>query len=75
VPPSPLSWHLDVGETLSVVTVRGCLDASSSSGLYRVVAHWLESEPAALIMDLSAVTIVDDEGTAVFPEIIRRAGR
>jgi anti-anti-sigma regulatory factor len=75
VAPSPLSWHLDVGETVSVVSLRGCLDAPSSSELYRVVTHWLESGTAALIMDLSAVTIVDDEATAVFPEIIRRAGR
>jgi anti-anti-sigma regulatory factor len=75
VPSSSLSWHLDVGENASVVFVRGYLDAPSSSELYRVVARWLESETPALIMDLSAVTIVDDEVTAVFPEIIRRAGR
>src|SRR4051812_48405210 len=56
------------------MTVRGGLDAPSSSELYRVVVRWLESEPAALIMDLSAVTLVGDGATTVFPEIIRWAG-
>ena len=75
MPPSPVSWHLDVGKAVSVMTVRGGLDAASSSELYRVVVRWLESEPAALIMDLSAVTIVGDGATTVFPEIVRWAGR
>jgi hypothetical protein len=70
-----LSWHLDVGEAVSVMTVRGGLDAPSSSELYRVVVRSLESEPAALIMDLSAVTIADDGATTVFQEIVRWAGR
>jgi hypothetical protein len=35
----------------------------------------LESEPAALIMDLSAVTIIGDGPATVFPEIIRWAAR
>jgi anti-sigma regulatory factor (Ser/Thr protein kinase)/anti-anti-sigma regulatory factor len=75
VPPSPLSWHHDVGAAVSVVTVRGGLETASSSELYQVVVKCLESEPAALIMDLSAVTIVDDGATTVFPEIVRRAAR
>jgi hypothetical protein len=57
------------------MTVRGGLDAASGSELYRVVVRWLESEPAALIMDLSAVTIAGDRATTVFPEIVRWAGR
>jgi hypothetical protein len=57
------------------MTVRGGLDAASSSELYRVVVRSLESEPAALIMDLSAVTIVGDGATAVFQQIVRWAGR
>ncbi|MET0494402.1 MAG: STAS domain-containing protein [Actinoplanes sp.] len=75
VPPSPLSWHLDVGEAMSVMTVRGALDAASSSELYRVVERRLEQKTTALIMDLSAVTIVDAGTTTVFREIVRRAGR
>jgi hypothetical protein len=57
------------------MTVRGGLDARSSSELYRVVVRWLESLPAALIIDLSAVTIVGGGPTTVFPEIIRWAAR
>jgi hypothetical protein len=57
------------------MTVRGGLDAPSSSELYRVVVRLLESEPAALIMDLSAVTIVGGGPTTVFPEIIHWAAR
>jgi anti-anti-sigma regulatory factor len=75
VQPSPLSWHLDVCEAVTVMTVRGDLDAPSSSELYRAVVRWLESAPAALIMDLSGVTIVGGRPTAVFADIIRLAAR
>jgi hypothetical protein len=64
-----------MGEGVSVLTVRGGLDAASSSELYRAVVRRLESKPAALIMDLSAVTIVGDGDTTLFPEIVHRAGR
>jgi anti-anti-sigma regulatory factor len=73
VPLSPLSWHLHVGEAVWVMTVRGDLDAASSSELHRAVRRWLESEPAALIIDLSAVTIVGGGPAGVFAEIISRA--
>jgi STAS domain-containing protein len=75
VPPSPLSWQLDVDAGVPVVTVQGGLDAASSSELCRAVVQWLESEPTALIMDLSAVTILGDGHTTLFPEIVRWAGR
>jgi hypothetical protein len=75
VPPSPLSWHFDVGEAVSVMTVRGNLDAPSSPELYRAVVRWLESAPAALIMDLSGVTIVGGRPTIVFADIIHWAAR
>ena len=57
------------------MTVSGALDAASSSELYRGVERWLENKPEALIMDLSAVTVVDDRASTVFQEIVRRAGR
>ena len=75
MPPSPLSWQLYVDEAVSVMTVRGDLDAASSSELYREVVRWLESEPAALIIDLSGITIVGGSPTSVFAEIIHWAAR
>jgi anti-anti-sigma regulatory factor len=73
VPSSPLSWHLDVYETLSIMTVRGGLDAASSPALQHAAESCLENGPVALIMDLSAMTILEDGAVAVFVEIIRIA--
>jgi anti-anti-sigma regulatory factor len=74
VPPSPLSWHLDAYKTLSIMTVRGGLDAASSPALHHAVELCLENGPVALIMDLSAMTVLEDDAMAVFAEIIRIAG-
>jgi anti-anti-sigma regulatory factor len=74
VPPSSLSWHLDTYRTLSIMTVRGGLDAASSPALHHAAESCLEDGPVALIMDLSAMTVLEDQATAVFAEIIRVAG-
>jgi anti-anti-sigma regulatory factor len=74
VPPSPLSWHLDAYRTLSIMTVRGGLDAASSPALHHAAESCLENGPVALIMDLSAMTVLEDDAMAVFAEIIRVAG-
>jgi anti-anti-sigma regulatory factor len=75
VPPSTLSWHLDAYKTLSIMTVRGGLDAASSPALHHAAESCLENGPVALIMDLSAMTVLEDDAMAVFVEIIRIAGR
>jgi anti-anti-sigma regulatory factor len=75
VPPPSLSWHLDAYKALSIMTVRGGLDAASSTALLRAVVSCLEQRPVALIMDLAEMTVIDDEATAVFAEIICDAGR
>lgn len=56
------------------MTLRGELDVASSSLLYRAVVQCLEQEPAALIMDLSGLTVVDEAAT-VFAMILHRASR
>jgi hypothetical protein len=75
VPPSSLSWHLDAYKALSIMTVRGGLDAASSAALHHAAELCLKQGPVALIMDLSAMTVLEDDAMAVFPEIIRNAGR
>jgi hypothetical protein len=74
VPSSSLSWHLDAGENSSIMTVRGGLDAASSPALHLAAESCLEDGPVALIMDLSAMTVLEDDAVAVFAEIIRVAG-
>lgn len=73
VPPSPLSWHFDTYKTLPIMTVRGGLDAASSPALHHAAESCLENGPVALIMDLSAMTVLEDDAMAVFAEIIRIA--
>jgi anti-anti-sigma regulatory factor len=75
VPPSPLSWHIDAYKALSIMTVRGGLDAASSPALQHAAESCLERGPVALIMDVSAMTVLEDDAMAVFAEIIRIAGR
>jgi hypothetical protein len=74
VPPSPLSWHLDAYKNLSIMTVRGGLDAASSPALHHAAESCLKNGPVALIMDVSAMTVLEDDAMAVFTEIIRIAG-
>lgn len=75
MPPSPLSWHLNAYEAMVVMTLRGGLDVAASSLLYRAVVECLEQEPAALIMDLSGLTVVGDGAATVFATILHRASR
>lgn len=75
MPPLPLSWHLNAHEATVVMTLRGDLDIEGSSLLYRAVVECLEQEPAALIMDLSGLTVLDDEAATVFATILHRASR
>jgi anti-anti-sigma regulatory factor len=74
VPPTPLSWHIDAYNTLSVMTVRGGLDAASRPALRHAAESCLDNGPVALIIDLSAMTVLEDDALGVFAEIIRVAG-
>jgi hypothetical protein len=53
------------------MTVRGGLNAASSPALHHAAEACLENGPVALIMDLSARTVLEDEAIAVCTEIIR----
>jgi hypothetical protein len=57
------------------MTVRGGLDAASGPALHHAAESCLEREPVALIMDLSAMIVLEDEAMAVFAEVIRIADR
>jgi anti-sigma regulatory factor (Ser/Thr protein kinase) len=73
VPPPSLSWHVDSHDGLIVLTVRGTVDASSSSALYQALTHWLIREPVAVLVDLSGATIADPEAATTFSEIVQQA--
>jgi hypothetical protein len=72
VPSTPLRWRVRVEPADTVVTLTGDLIAADAGGLYRTVEDCLGRRPAALIVELSGATVLDD---LVLREIERRAAR
>ena len=73
MPPQPLSWHVDSRDGLVVVTVSGALDAAAGSALYRTLVQCLADEPAAILVELSDMTVAEPDATRIFPMILQQA--
>jgi hypothetical protein len=72
VPSIPLRWQVREEPADTVVTLTGDLVAEEAGGLYLTVEDCLGRRPAALIVELSGATVLDD---MVLREIERRAAR
>lgn len=74
MPSPPLSWHVDVRDGLVFVTVTGALDAERGSALYHAVTQCLAREPAAVLMELSGMTVAEPDAVRTFSMLRKQAG-
>lgn len=72
MPSNPLRWQVRLEPANTIVTLTGDLIAADAGGLYLTVEDCLGRRPAALIVELSGATVLDD---LVLREIERRAAR
>ena len=69
----PLVWRFDILDGLPTVTVKGVLTASTGEMLHEAVLARLRQRRAALLIDVSAVTVSEPAAIVVFDRIMLHA--
>ncbi|MCY1144161.1 STAS domain-containing protein [Actinoplanes sp. Pm04-4] len=73
--PVPLRWTIKAGNGCAIVRVWGALDVAAAARLRTSILKYLCEDPAALLFDLSAMTVRDQLSLNVFPALISQANR
>jgi anti-anti-sigma regulatory factor len=73
VPSPPPSWRLDTLETGSLLAVTGRFGPAAGDQLCQAALRVLDEGTGALIIDLSAMTTLDDAAGALFAAVLDRA--
>jgi len=73
VPRQLLSWHVDSRDGVVVITVSGAFDAKTGPALFRAVMQCLAREPAAILADLSGMTVTEPAAARIFSTIVQQA--
>jgi hypothetical protein len=68
-----LSWTTGERDGCVIVTVRGLLDRSGIRGLYGALQKGLAEQPAALLADLSGMSLGEETALSVFTALQRQA--
>jgi anti-anti-sigma regulatory factor len=68
-----LDWTIEEPDGCAVVTLRGDLGVAAVPRLRTVLLKCLAEQPAALLVDLAALTAGDDRALTVFPAVVRQA--
>ncbi len=71
--PEPLSWHIGGDDSRTAVVLRGTLAMGSAARLRTVLLKCLAEQPAALLVDLSGITVPEPRALAVFTAVVRQA--
>jgi hypothetical protein len=73
VPPQLLSWHVDSQDGQIVVIVSGALVGTVASALYRTLIRCLAREPAAILVELSGMSVAEPDAVKIFAMITQQA--
>jgi anti-anti-sigma regulatory factor len=69
----PLTWTVRDNEASTTVTLSGELALTDTTDLHTTLLKCLAEQPAALLIDLSELTITDATALAVFTAVVRQA--
>ena len=73
MPPQTLSWKVDCRDGVVTATVDGTLDARSGRPLHRILAAWSSRAPVAILVDLTAATVVDEQAAQALTNLTSHA--
>ena len=69
----PLNWRVDVRDELILMTVNGVLDERGGSALCHALTQHLALEPAAILVDLSGMTVAEPGAVKAFAMLTEQA--
>lgn len=69
----PLTWTVRDAENRTIISIRGDLTLSSTTALRTRLLKCLAEQPAALLVDLCEMTVIDDLALSVFTAVVRQA--
>jgi anti-sigma regulatory factor (Ser/Thr protein kinase)/anti-anti-sigma regulatory factor len=65
-----LTWHVEIHDGHTLVTVNGEVDGGSGSALYRAVAQRLDRESGAVVVDLSDAGVTSPEAAGILTRLL-----